>query len=70
MGVLCPFMDNFIRTLRLKILQNKNNQKQAIVPRCSSKWLFFKKLAKFVRKTPVLEVLFDKLAGLNGCNFI
>ena len=41
----------------------------AVVRRCSSKYLFLK-ICKFHRKTPGLQSLFDKDAGLKAWNFI
>ena len=38
--------------------------------RCSLKKGVLKYFAKFPRKTPVLESLFNKIAGLEDCNFI
>ena len=38
--------------------------------RCSLKKGVLKYFAKFPRKTPVLESLFNKIAGLEACNFI
>ena len=38
--------------------------------RCSLKKGVLKYFAKFPRKTPVLESLFNKIAGLAACNFI
>ena len=38
--------------------------------KCSLKKGVLKYFAKFPRKTPVLESLFNKIAGLEACNFI
>ena len=38
--------------------------------RCSAKKGVLKNFCKFHRKTPMLESLFDKFAGLNDCNLI
>ena len=38
--------------------------------RYSAKKVFLKKFCKFHRKTPMLESLFNKIPGLQACNFI
>ena len=46
------------------------NQVQKKPPDVFSKKRCSEKFHKFYRKTPVLESLFKKVAGLQGCNFI
>ena len=42
---------------------------EAAVSRCLSKWLV-SKIRNIYKKTPVLESLFNKVSGLEACNFI
>ena len=62
------FLYNCKETAENKLLKQKNNQKQPFTyvfqNRC------FLKIRNMHRKTPVLESLFNKLAGQKACNFI
>ena len=61
-------MTTELQTSELGIIYIYEIQKQQ--PEAFCKKRFSKIFRKFHRKTPVLESLFNKVAGLQGCNFI
>ena len=69
--VLCVFVLTYLKQFVKTDTRYKNLSiaLEAVVRRCSSKWIFLK-ILQIAQGTPVLESLFNKVAGQNICNFI